>query len=89
MYGTEINNPNQLSVSDFNIWSALNVETPTSKGSCCAGRWVHLVVVTQHLAPELLRAWLQPLQRAESAVAAWQQHWRAPLTADLSWLFQN
>jgi len=46
------------------------------------------VVVMQHLAPELLRAWLQRLQRAESAVGAWQ-HWRGPPTAALSWLFQN
>ena len=51
--------------------------------------WIHLVVVMQHLTPEPLRAWLQPLQRAESAVGAWQQHWRGPPTAALSWLFQN
>ena len=62
--------------------------TTSSNSSCCSGRCIHLVVVMQHLAPELLRAWLQRLQRAESAVGAWQ-HWRGPPTAALSWLFQN
>jgi len=83
-----IGNPNQPGMSEFLIWSVLKITT-SSKSSCCSGTWIHLVVVIQHLAPERLKAWLQHLQRAESAVAAWQQHWRAPLTADLSWLFRN
>ncbi|KAA6429037.1 MAG: hypothetical protein FRX49_01147 [Trebouxia sp. A1-2] len=56
-------------------WSGLALGAATGSG--------------RHLVPERLRAWLQRHQRAESAVAAWQQHWGAPPTADLSWLFQS